>query len=507
MFTGTIWAVVPPLVAIALALITKQVYLSLFAGVFLGALFMSGFTVWGTFDAIFGTMMAEIDLKILIFDVLLGTIIILLARSGGTAAYGKWASARIKSKRGALLSTMALGILIFVDDYFNCLTVGSVMRPVTDHYKVSRAKLAYIIDATAAPVCILAPVSSWAAAVSSYIPDGYDINGFTLFCQAIPYNFYAIGTLVMVLLTSLFLFDFGKMRAHEERAAQGDLFSSEQDDFADAEAAMEQGSPNGRVADLIVPIVVLIAAAVGAMLFTGYQSGAETLVDAFANCDAAYSLVFATSVTLIVMAALYLPRKIVSFDVFCNSVADGFKLMVPACTVLVLAWTLKGVTSALDISSFVQRLFAGNAALAGLMPLLMFLVSCVLGFSTGTSWGTMGIMIPIAVPMFAADYPMLVVAVSAIMAGAVCGDHISPISDTTIMSSTGAQSNHINHVSTQLQYAFVVIGVSAVSYIVAGFTRSAAISLPVSLVLLAAALFVLKKRADRPARAAGESHD
>ncbi len=497
MFTGTIWAIVPPLVAIALALITKQVYLSLFAGVFLGALFVSEFSVWGTFDAIFGTMMAEIDLKILIFDVLLGMIIILLARSGGTAAYGKWASRRIKSKRGALLSTMALGILIFVDDYFNCLTVGSVMRPVTDNYKVSRSKLAYIIDATAAPVCILAPVSSWAAAVSSYIPEGYDINGFSLFCGAIPYNFYAIGTLVMVFITSLFLFDFGKMRVHETNAAQGDLFSSDQDDYADAEAAMEKGSPNGRVIDLILPIVVLIVAAVGAMIFTGCQSGATTLVDAFANCDAAYSLVFATTVTLIVMAILYLPRKIVSFDTFCNSVVDGFKLMVPACTVLVLAWTLKGVTSALDISTFVQGLFAGNAALAGFMPLLMFIVSCILGFSTGTSWGTMGIMIPIAVPMFAADYQMLVIAVAAIMAGAVCGDHISPISDTTIMSSTGAQSNHINHVSTQMEYAFVVIGVSAVSYIIAGFVKNPYICLPVSLVLLLATLFVMKKISDR----------
>lgn len=500
MFTGTVWAIVPPLVAIALALITKQVYLSLFAGVFLGALFVSEFTVWGTFDAIFGTMMAEIDLKILIFDVLLGMIIILLARSGGTAAYGRWASRRIKSKRGAMLSTMALGILIFVDDYFNCLTVGSVMRPVTDNYKVSRAKLAYLIDATAAPVCILAPVSSWAAAVSSYIPSGYDINGFSLFCQAIPYNFYAIGTLVMVFITSFFLFDFGKMRTHDQNAAQGDLFSSDQDDYADAEAAMEKGSPNGRVIDLILPIVVLIVVTVGAMIFTGYQSeDTVTLVDAFANCDAAYSLVFSTSVTLIVMAALYLPRKIVSFDTFCNSVVDGFKLMVPACTVLILAWTLKGVTSALDISTFVQSLFNQNTALAGLMPLLMFAVSCVLGFSTGTSWGTMGIMIPIAVPMFAEDYSMLVIAVSAIMAGAVCGDHISPISDTTIMSSTGAQSNHINHVSTQLQYAFVVIGVSAVSYIVAGFTKSAYISLPVSIVLLAGALFVIKKISDRRA--------
>ena len=513
MFIGTAWAIVPPLVAIMLALITKEVYSSLFAGCLLAAVFVSvslvpeglglwpsvGNVAWGSFERLFTSMAENMDLNILIFDVLLGMIIVLLAKSGASMAYGAWASKRIKSKRGAMLSTSALGILIFVDDYFNCLTVGNIMRPITDKYHVSRAKLAYIIDATAAPVCILAPVSSWAAAVSSYIPDGYDINGFTLFCQAIPYNFYAIGTLVMVLLTSLFLFDFGKMRAHEERAAQGDLFSSEQDDFADAEAAMEQGSPNGRVADLIVPIVVLIAAAVGAMLFTGYQSGAETLVDAFANCDAAYSLVFATSVTLIVMAALYLPRKIVSFDVFCNSVADGFKLMVPACTVLVLAWTLKGVTSALDISSFVQRLFAGNAALAGLMPLLMFLVSCVLGFSTGTSWGTMGIMIPIAVPMFAADYPMLVVAVSAIMAGAVCGDHISPISDTTIMASAGASCKHVHHVSSQLPYALTVATVSFFTFIVAGFAQSLgfvagiAVSWTTGLLLLGAALCFLKK--------------
>lgn len=497
MFVGTIWSIVPPLFAIVLALLTKQVYLSLFAGAFLGAMFVSNFTVWGTFDAIFSTMADNIDLNILIFDVMLGMIIVLLGRSGGSNAYGKWASRRIKDRRGAMLATSALGVLIFVDDYFNCLTVGSIMRPVTDRHGVSRAKLAYLIDATAAPVCILAPVSSWAAAVSSYIPEGYDINGFAMFIQAIPYNFYAIFTLVMVFVTSIFLIDFGRMKKHERNAQNGDLFTEGTNDYAEADAAIESGSDKGKVIDLILPVLVLIVASVGAMIFTGYQSGAESFVDAFANCNASYSLVFGTAVTIIFMALLYLPRKVVDFNYFCNAIVDGFKIMVPAVTVLVLAWTLKGITGLLDVAGFVQGVFAGSSAV-GIMPLLVFVVAVFLGFSTGTSWGTMGILIPIVVPMFyGVDYELMLICVSAIMAGAVCGDHISPISDTTIMSSTGAQCNHINHVRTQMEYAAVVIAVSALTYVFAGFVRSAWLSLLVGLALLAAALFAAKKYSDR----------
>ena len=507
MFIGTVWAIVPPLVAIILALITKEVYSSLFAGCFLAAVFVAvslmpeglgfwpslGNAAWGSFEKLFGSMVDNMDLNILIFDALLGMIIVLLAKSGASRAYGAWASRRIKSKRGAMLSTTALGVLIFVDDYFNCLTVGNIMRPITDKYKVSRAKLAYIIDATAAPVCILAPVSSWAAAVSSYIPEGYDINGFQMFCAAIPFNFYAILTLIMVVFTSIFLIDFGKMRRHELNAAKGDLFTSGEEEFRDMEQSEQEGSSRGRVSDLIIPIIVLIATAVFAMILTGYHNGAENLVDAFANCSASLALVFATFMTVIVMAILYIPRKIVGAREFMNCLVEGFKVMIPAITVLIFAWTLKGLVDQLDIGSFVQGLFQNSTALSVFLPVAVFLVACLLGFSTGTSWGTMGILIPIVVPMCASVPDVMTICISATMAGAVCGDHISPISDTTIMSSAGAQCNHINHVETQMQYAIPVIAVSAVSFIVAGAVKQWYIALPISIVLMLAVIMVLYK--------------
>ena len=489
-FVGTWWAIVPPIFAIVLALITKKVYVSLFAGCVLGALMVADFQLWAAFETLFTTMADNMDLTILMFDVLLGMVIVLLVQSGGSAAYGNWASKRIKSKRGALLSTSALGVLIFVDDYFNCLTVGNVMRPVTDKYQVSRAKLAYIIDATAAPVCILAPISSWAAAVSSYIPEGYEINGFQMFIQAIPYNFYAILTLVMVFITSYFLFDFGKMKKHELAAQNGDLFYGTGNEYEDG--SKEVVNPKAKVADLILPVLFMIAAAVFAMILTGYHNGATNIVDAFANCSASLSLVFATFVTIIFMAIMYLPRKIVSFSYFAESIVDGFKVMVPSITVLILAWTLKGMVDQLDVVTFVNELFAGKEALARFMPVLMFLVACFLGFSTGTSWGTMGIMIPIAVPMFYNDPQMMIIAVAAILAGSVCGDHISPISDTTIMASAGAQSNHINHVSTQMQYAFVIIAISAVMYLISGFVPQWQITLPIGIVVTIVVLFIFR---------------
>ena len=490
-FVGTWWAIIPPIFAILLAFATKKVYISLFAGCFLGALMLANFNLWATFETLFTTMVDNIDLMILIFDVLLGMIIVLLVNSGGSAAYGNWAGKKIKNKRGALLSTSVLGCLIFVDDYFNCLTVGSVMRPVTDRFKVSRAKLAYVIDATAAPVCILAPVSSWAAAVSSYIPEGYDINGFQMYVRAIPYNFYAILTLIMVFATSFFLFDFGKMRRNEINAQNGDLFTVGQNEYADA--GKEVVNPRAKVSDLIVPIIVLIVSAVFAMIWTGMQStGTTDIVEAFANCNASLSLVFGTFVTLIVMAIMYLPRKIITWDFFADCLVDGFKVMVPSVSVLILAWTLKGMVDQLDIATFVNTVFAANSSLAAFMPMLMFLVACFLGFSTGTSWGTMGIMIPIAVPMFYSDSSMLTISIAAIMAGAVCGDHISPISDTTIMSSTGAQCNHLNHVATQMQYAIVIIAISAVMYLLAGFVHEWYIVLPIGIIVTIAVLFFLR---------------
>ncbi len=505
MFIGTVWAIVPPIIAIVLALITKEVYSSLFAGCLLAAVFLSvslvpeglsfgaalGNVSWGTFERLFSSMADNMDLNILIFDVLLGMIIILLAKSGASKAYGAWASKRIKSKRGAMLSTTALGILIFVDDYFNCLTVGNVMRPITDKYKVSRAKLAYIIDATAAPVCILAPVSSWAAAVSSYIPEGYDINGFQLFCSAIPYNFYAILTLVMVFFTSLLLIDFGKMKTHEINAANGDLFTSGAEEFKGMEESAQEGSDKGRVSDLIIPIIVLIVTAVFAMILTGYQSGADNIIDAFANCSASLALVFATFITVIVMALLYIPRKIITAREYMNSLVEGFKVMIPAITVLIFAWTLKGLVDQLNIAHFVQSIFDSNSSVSIFLPLIVFLIACVLGFSTGTSWGTMGILIPIIVPMCSSMPTIMTICISASMAGAVCGDHISPISDTTIMSSAGAQSNHINHVETQMEYAIPVIVVSAVSYVIAGIVKSWYIALPIAIVLMLAVILAL----------------
>ena len=507
MFIGTAWAIVPPIVAIVLALITKEVYSSLFAGCLLAAVFVSvsllpaglgfwpsvGNVAWGSFERLFASMAENMDLNILIFDVLLGMIIVLLAKSGASRAYGAWASKRIKSKRGAMLSTSALGILIFVDDYFNCLTVGNIMRPITDKYKVSRAKLAYIIDATAAPVCILAPVSSWAAAVSSYIPEGYDINGFQMFCAAIPFNFYAILTLIMVFFTSFFLIDFGKMRRHELNAAKGDLFTSGGEEFKDMEQSEQEGSSRGRVSDLLIPIIVLIVTAVFAMILTGYHNGAENLIDAFANCSASLALVFATFMTVIVMAIMYIPRKVVSAREFINCLVEGFKVMIPAITVLIFAWTLKGLVDQLSIGTFVQGIFSNSTAVSIFLPVAIFLVACLLGFSTGTSWGTMGILIPIIVPMCASMPEVMTICISATMAGAVCGDHISPISDTTIMSSAGAQCNHINHVETQMQYAVPVIAVSAVSFIIAGAVKHWYIALPISIVIMLAVIMVLYK--------------
>ncbi|MBQ8233117.1 MAG: Na+/H+ antiporter NhaC family protein [Lachnospiraceae bacterium] len=502
-FIGSWWALIPPILAIVLAFITKEVYSSLLAGIIIGVLFYAGFQPWDAFNALFDIMKDNMNLNILIFDVLLGMIIVLMQKSGGSAAYGNWAGQKIKSKKAALLATSGLGVLIFVDDYFNCLTVGSVMRPVTDRHKVSRAKLAYIIDATAAPVCIIAPISSWAAAVNSYVPEDAGITGFQLFLRTIPYNLYAILTIFMVIYITIRAFDFGEMKKHEINAANGDLFTSGAEEFDNI--AEEKISSKGRVFDLILPIAVLIATAVGAMIYTGILGGATNVIDAFAGCDAETSLIFATFVTVIFMMLLYLPRKVVSFKEFMESLVEGFKLMIPAVMVLILAWTLKGVGDALCLGDFVSGVVGGNASASFLVPVIMFAVGLFLGFSTGTSWGTFAILIPIVVALFGGqNLEMMIISVSAVLAGAVCGDHVSPISDTTIMSSAGAQSNHMNHVSTQMQYAMVVVAVSAVGYIISGLTQSWWISLLISVVLLVMVLEVIRAlsiKADTKAKA------
>lgn len=491
-FIGTWWALVPPLLAILLAFITKEVYSSLFIGVAVGALLYSGFHPWEAFVNFFDIMKNSMNLNILIFDVLLGMIIVLMAKSGGSSAYGKWAGTKIKSKRSALLATTGLGVLIFVDDYFNCLTVGSVMRPVTDRYKVSRAKLAYIIDATAAPVCIIAPVSSWAAAVNSYVPNDAGISGFQLFLSTIPYNLYAILTLVMVLFITITAFDFGLMKKHEDNAAGGDLFTSGAEEFE--QVSEDEVNPNGKVMDLILPVAVLIFSAIGAMIYTGYQGGATDIITAFSGCDAETSLIFATLITVFFMFMLYLPRKVITFKGFMDSLVDGFKLMIPAITILIFAWSLKGMGDALGLADFVGHVVGDNASASIFIPAILFAAAIFLSFSTGTSWGTFAILVPIATAMFpgGANMQMMIISVAAVLAGAVCGDHISPISDTTVMSSAGAQSNHINHVSTQMQYAAVVAVISFAGYILAGFVHVWWVVLGVSAIVLLGVLMGMK---------------
>ena len=493
MFIGTWVAILPPVIAILLAFITKEVYSSLFVGILSGALLYSGFNFWGTFEAIFSIMQENIDMQILIFLCMLGMIVILMEKSGGSAAYGRWAAKRIKSRRSALLATTMLGVLIFVDDYFNCLTVGSVMRPITDRHKVSRAKLAYIIDATAAPVCIIAPISSWAAAVNSYVPENASITGFQLFIGTIPFNLYALLTLFMVIYLSVTGFEFGLMRKHEKNAANGDLFTDHAGDFEESEKIIE--NEHGHVLDLILPTLMLIFSAVGAMIYTGFVNGGVNIQDAFANCSSSESLVFSTFITLIFMLLLYVPRKVLSFREYTQSFVEGFKLMIPAIAILTFAWTLKGMTSALGITDYVSALVGNGAFVTTFVPVIMFVIAIFIAFSTGTSWGTFAILVPIVVSVFSApdQIQMMIISVSAVLAGSVCGDHISPISDTTIMSSAGAQCYHMNHVSTQMQYAMVPVVACIVGYIIAGITHNWIITLVVALIIVLAEIEVLKR--------------
>ena len=494
---ATIWALLPPIIAIALALITKEVYSSLFIGILSGALLYSGGNLWGmvtgTFDMMISKLSDPWNVGILIFLVILGMMVSLINRAGGSAAYGRWASQHIKSRTGALLSTCVLGILIFIDDYFNCLTVGSVMRPVTDKHNISRAKLAYLIDATAAPVCIIAPISSWAAAVSSVAPEG---QGLQLFISSIPYNFYALLTLGMTIMMILLGVDFGKMRMHEQNAVGGDIYTTESRPYADA--AENEGNPRGRVIDLILPIASLIICCVLTMIYTGgfFDSASDSymnFIDAFGNSDASVGLVLGSALALVITAILYVPRKIVSLKEFTNSIADGFKLMAAAILILTFAWTLSGITNNLGATVFVAE-FVRSAAggLANLLPAIVFLIALGLAFATGTSWGTFGILLPIVCAVFPSG-ELMIIAVSACLAGAVAGDHCSPISDTTIMASTGAQCEHINHVSTQLPYTGLSAAVSFLGFVLAGFIQSAWIVLPICFVVMLIVLLVIRK--------------
>lgn len=497
MFYGTAFSLLPPLVAIILALVTKQVYLSLFAGVALGALMIGGFAFWPSFDALYQTMVDNFDVPIVLFLILLSMDIVLMQKSGATAAYSDWASKHIKSRRAAMLSTSLLGILIFVDDGFNCLTIGSVMRPVTDRYKVSRAKLAYIIDATAAPVCIIAPVSSWAAAINSYVPDGAGISGFQLFLRTIPYNLYALLTLFMVFFTSATLFDFGLMKKAQERADHGDLGAAgEEMELARAKHR------NAKMIDMILPMLVLIFSAIGAMIYTGYLNGGRTAVECFANCESAKSLVFATLITLVVIIVQYLVRHVLTMKEMMEIIPEGAKLMIPFMIILVLAWTLKGIINTLGAGVFIASVLDVNGSLVKFVPILAYAVAVFVSFSSGTSWGTFAIMVPIVINLFAGsdNLTLMTICVASVLAGAVCGDHISPISDTTIMSSSGALCDHLEHARTQIQYQIPVVIAAGIGFLIAGFVQNWAVPLVISLGILLLELTVirlLQKRSER----------
>ncbi len=485
---GSAWALLPPIIAIGLALITKEVYSSLFIGILSGAILAADFNPLGTFDGVISTglISAVSDTAgIFVFLVELGILVALVNKAGGSKAFGEWAQTHVKSKIGAALATFVLGILIFIDDYFNCLTVGSVMRPVTDKHKISRSKFAYLIDATAAPICMIAPISSWAAAVSQYAQDGQGLN---LFIAAIPFNFYSLLTLVFVISIVLMRFDFGPMRAHEIRAEKGDLFSGKQIVQND-----DEPSAKGKVIDLILPIIALLVASVFALVYVGGIFDGKDFISAFGDTDATVALPWGGLIALIFTIVYLAIRKTVSFDESMKSIPKGFIAMVPAILILTFATALKNMTGELGAAFFVGDLMNGAASgLMSFLPAIIFIVACILAFATGTSWGTFGILIPIVTAMFAPTDPLMIISMSACLAGAVCGDHCSPISDTTIMSSAGAECEHLNHVSTQLPYAIYVAVVSFVCYIIAGFVPYWYITLPIGIAIMIGSLFGMK---------------
>lgn len=511
---NSLWSLLPPVVAIGLALITKEVYSSLFLGIVTGGLLcmfssnpilVDEEPIGKGFTALFNAVVNEGIIKnlsdswnvgILVFLVVLGIIVVLMNRAGGSRAYGEWAVRKIKTRKGASLATFGLGALIFVDDYFNCLTVGSVMRPVTDSHKISRAKLAYLIDATAAPICIIAPISSWAAAVSGTVEG---VNGISLFIKTIPYNMYALLTILMVILMSVLDVDFGSMRTHELNAAKGDLFTTGENDYsASSEAPV---TTKGKVIDLVLPVIVLITLCVIGMIYTGGFFSGTNFIDAFAECDAAYGLSLGSIAALILIVIYYICRRVLSFSDCMSAVPEGFKQMVPAILILTFAWALKSMTGLLEAGTYVSSLVESATAVQILLPAILFVVAVGLAFATGTSWGTFGILIPIVTGVFEKDLAnvsstgaipsMVVICISACLAGAVCGDHCSPISDTTIMASTGAQCNHVNHVSTQLPYALTVAAISLVCYLLAGFVQNVFVILGTGIVLLVALMLIL----------------
>ena len=504
---STIGALLPPVIAIALALITKEVYSSLFVGIAIGALLYSnGNLELGLNTMLYnenGGMITKLsdsgNVGIMVFLVILGIMVALMNKVGGSAAFGQWASKNINTRVGAQLATIALGVLIFVDDYFNCLTVGSVMRPVTDRHQVSRAKLAYLIDATAAPICIIAPVSSWAAAVTSSVPKGSDINGFNMFLQTIPYNFYAITTLSMMLLLTIMKFDFGSMKVHEDNANKGDLFTTAARPYGDDDDNTDK--PNGAVIDLVLPVIVLIICCIIGMIYSGGFFTGESFVDAFAGADAPKGLVLGSMATFFFTFCFYMVRNVMTFKEFTECIPAGFRAMVAPIMILTMAWTLSGMTGLLGAKFYVHDIVANSAGILKMfLPTIIFVVAMFLAFSTGTSWGTFSILIPVVCNVFGSGdtYEMLIISIAACLSGAVCGDHCSPISDTTIMASAGAHSDHVNHVSTQLPYALTAAAVSVAGYLIAGgiayFTESslALIALPITLCLLFVTLLVMR---------------
>ena len=506
----TAWALLPPVVAIGLALVTKEVYSSLFIGILIGGLLYSGFGFEGTLvhvfqDGFVGSVADSYNVGILIFLVLLGAIVAMMNKAGGSEAFGRWASEHIKTKTGAMLATIALGVLIFIDDYFNCLTVGSVMRPVADKHGISKEKLSYLIDATAAPICIIAPVSSWAAAVSGFVKDS-GVSGFQLFVKAIPFNFYAILTIVMMISLALMKFDYGPMRKFEpytkETAKQKiDTMIKRSGAFAEkvevleGETLKDKSRKTGKVIDLVVPIVVLIIACVIGMLYSGGFFSGASVIEAFSDSDASVGLMLGSACTFIIVVIYYMFRRVLKSQDLMSCLPEGFKAMVPAILILVFAWTLKAMTDSLGAREFVSALVEGSASgLQVMLPAIIFLIGCFLSFSTGTSWGTFGILIPITISVFPITTSIGVVCVSACMAGAVCGDHCSPISDTTIMASAGADCDHINHVNTQLPYAITVAAVSFVAYVLAGLIPNWLVVLPIAIAMMIGTLFVIRKK-------------
>ncbi len=494
----TAWALLPPVVAIGLALITKEVYSSLFIGIVVGGLLYSGFGFEGTFvhvlqDGIIMNLSDSYNVGILVFLVTLGIIVCLMNMTGGSAAFGRWAGTKIKTRTGAQLTTVLLGCLIFVDDYFNCLTVGSVMRPITESHRVSKAKLSYLIDATAAPVCIIAPVSSWAAAVSGFV-EGED--GFAVFIRAIPWNYYALLTIFFMVMTTILRIDFGPMRKHEENAIKyNDIYTTPERPFADSENV--KVNENGKVIDLVIPVIIIIICCVTGIVYSGGGFSGTPFIDSFANSDAAVGLSTGGLFALIIVIIYYMCRRVISFRDAMDQVPNGFQAMIAPILILTFAWTLKTMTDSLGAAPFVAEIIQGSAgALQSMVPAVVFLVGCGLGFATGTSWGTFGVLIPIVIAAFGGNpdqETLMYISISACMGGAVMGDHCSPISDTTIMASAGAQCYHINHVNTQLPYAVLVAIVSCVGYVFAGFIQNVVINLIISFALMTLVLLVIRK--------------